>query len=153
MIEKVQYSDWAAPILSVPKSGGGVWICGDYRVTINPALEVHQYPMPTPEDLFAMLAGGQTFSKLDLNSAYQQVQLEPALSVRYSKYSQGFVPIQKVAVWGSSAPAIFPEIVEKMLQGIPGVVIYIDDIANTGKTEAMQHLNVVLDRLQKAEIQ
>ncbi len=32
--------------------------------------------MPTPEDLFATLAGGQTFTKLDLSQAYQQVLLD-----------------------------------------------------------------------------
>ena len=31
----------------------------DYKVTINPELNVDQYPVPTAEDLFAMLAGGQ----------------------------------------------------------------------------------------------
>ena len=90
----------------MPKSGGGIRICGDYRVTINPALEVHQYPMPTPEDLFATLAGRPTFSKLDLTSAYQQVQLE-SQSCQYVTINthKGFVPIQKVAVWGSFGPS------------------------------------------------
>ena len=77
VLEKVKYSDWAAPIVPVPKSDGGIRICGDYKVTINPALEVDQFPMPTPEDLFATLAGGQAFTKLDLSQAYQQVTLEP----------------------------------------------------------------------------
>ena len=41
-------------------------------------LQVDQYPVPRVEDLFATLAGGQKFSKLDLSHAYQQVLLEPA---------------------------------------------------------------------------
>ena len=58
MFEKVQYSDWAAPIISVPKSDGTVRICGDYKVTINLVLKIDQYPVPTAEDLFPTLAGG-----------------------------------------------------------------------------------------------
>ena len=71
ILEKVSYSDWAAPIVAVPKKDGNFRICGDYKVTVNLALDVDQYPLPKPEDLFAMLAGGQKFSKLDLSQAYQ----------------------------------------------------------------------------------
>ena len=53
------HSDWAAPIVAVPKHDGKFRICGDYKVTINPALQVDQYPLLKPDDLFATLAGGQ----------------------------------------------------------------------------------------------
>ena len=36
ILERVAYSQWAAPIVSVPKSEGAICICGDYKVTINP---------------------------------------------------------------------------------------------------------------------
>ena len=38
----------------------------DYKVTINPMLEINQYPLPKPDDIFATLAGGKYFSKIDL---------------------------------------------------------------------------------------
>ncbi len=47
-------------------------ICREYKVTINPMLDVNQYP----EDLFATLAGGKQFTKLDLSHAYNQLILE-----------------------------------------------------------------------------
>ena len=77
VIEKVNYSDWAAPIVPVPKADGSVHICGDYKVTINPVLKVDQHPVPKAEDFFTSLAGGKKFTKLDLSHAYQQVLLEP----------------------------------------------------------------------------
>ena len=92
IIEKVSHSEWAAPIVPVPKKDGRFRVCGDYKVTVNQVLAVEQYPLPKPEDLFATLAGGKYFSKLDLSQAYLQVLLEeesrdlsnfhPALSFR-----------------------------------------------------------------------
>ena len=43
ILERVAYSQWAAPIVSVPKPKGAIRICGDYKVTINPQLEVDQW--------------------------------------------------------------------------------------------------------------
>lgn len=76
ILRKVERSDWAAPIVSVPKKDGRVRICGDYKVTVNQALSVDQYPLPKPDDLFATLANGKTFTKLDLSQAYQQMVLD-----------------------------------------------------------------------------
>ena len=76
ILKKVSHSEWAAPIVPVPKKDGTVRVCGDYKVTVNPSLDVDQYPLPKPEDLFATLANGKSFSKLDLSQAYQQMVLE-----------------------------------------------------------------------------
>ena len=54
----------------------GVHICGDYKFTVNPASEVDQYPLLKPEDLFTSLAGGKTFTKIDLSQAYQESMLD-----------------------------------------------------------------------------
>ena len=59
MLEKVRFSNWAAPIVPVVKPDGGVRICGDYKVTVNSTLEVDQHPLPNPEELFVALSGGE----------------------------------------------------------------------------------------------
>ena len=73
ILVKTSTSDWAAPIVAVPKKDGKFRICGDYKVTINQALNVKQYPLPKPEELFSTLAKGKVFSKLDLSQAYLQL--------------------------------------------------------------------------------
>ena len=73
IIEKVDRSEWAAPIVPIPKGDGHLRICGDYRVTVNPLLVVDQHPLPKPEELLSSLSGGQKFSKIDLSHAYQQM--------------------------------------------------------------------------------
>ena len=80
VLQKTDYSDWAAPIVPVPKSDGSIRICGDYKVTINPALPVDQYPIQRPNDLFTCLTGGKLFTKLDLKAAYQQMLLDESSS-------------------------------------------------------------------------
>ena len=75
MIEKVNHSDWAAPIVAVPKGDGQIRICGDYKVTVSHSLDVEAYPLPKPEDLMTSLTGGRKFTKLDLSSAYQRMAL------------------------------------------------------------------------------
>uniref|UniRef100_A0A8C2AUS2 CCHC-type domain-containing protein n=1 Tax=Cyprinus carpio TaxID=7962 RepID=A0A8C2AUS2_CYPCA len=67
VLEPVSVSKWATPIVPVIKKDGGIRICGDFKVTVNPVLSAEQYPLPHINDLFAGLTGGQKFSKIDLN--------------------------------------------------------------------------------------
>lgn len=53
-----------------------VRLCGDYKVTINPVLREDKYPLPRIEDIFAKMAGGKRFSKIDLKNAYLQMEVE-----------------------------------------------------------------------------
>ena len=52
----------------------------------------------------------------------------------------------------SSAPGIFQRVIESLLQGIEGVVVYIDDILVTGSSEEahLKALDEVLSRLDRA---
>ena len=63
VLEKVTHSDWATPIVVVRKPSGRVRLCGDFKVTLNPALKTDVYPFPLPEELFQKLNGGHKFSK------------------------------------------------------------------------------------------
>ena len=136
----------------MPKKEGRIRICGDYKVTINQALTVDQYPLPKPEDLFATLANGKRFSKLDLSQAYLQLQLDES-SMPYVTINthQGLYQYTRLPFGVASAPAVFQRLMETILQGIPGVVCYIDDILVTGKDEEdhLHNLDEVLSRLEK----
>ena len=152
IIEKVSHSEWAAPIVAVPKKDGRFRICGDYKVTVNQALSVEQYPLPKPEDLFATLAGGKVFSKLDLSQAYLQVQLDEK-STPYVTINthQGLYRHTRLPFGVASAPALFQKMMDTVLQGIPGVICYIDDILVSGEDEGshLKSLEEVFRRLEK----
>lgn len=63
ILEKTNTTDYATPIVQVLKSDGTVCICGDFSVTLNKNLVVHEHPLPTTDELFANMAGGRYFSK------------------------------------------------------------------------------------------
>lgn len=119
ILEKVNYSEWATPIVAVPKPDGRFRICGDFKVTVNQALHVDQYPLPKVEDLFATLAGGRKFTKLDLSQAYLQLELHPD-SMKYCTVNthQGLYQFTRLPFGIASAPALFQKVMDSILQGV-----------------------------------
>ena len=155
IIRPVQFSDWATPIVPVLKSDGGVRICGDYKVTVNRAAKLEKYPIPRIEELFTSLSGGKTFSKLDLSHAYLQIPLDEQ-SQEYVTINthKGLFRYTRLPFGIASAPSIFQRVMENLLQGIPRVCVYLDDILVTGATEQehLANLAQVLQRLRSAGI-
>lgn len=140
-LEPVDHSDWAAPIVAVLKSDRkSVRVCGDFRMTVNPVSKLNRYPIPKIEDLFATISRGKVFSKLDLTQAYQQLKLD-ANSQKYVVINthKGLFKYTRLPFGISSAPGIFQKAMENLLRGIPGVVVYIDDILISRETEE-EHL-------------
>ena len=77
IIEKVNHSEWAPPIVPVIKPDGSIRMCADYSGTINKFCKVDQYPIPSLEDILNEVGGGKRFTKLDLSQAYHQLELTP----------------------------------------------------------------------------
>ena len=153
VIEPVLFSDWAAPIVPVLKRDGSVRVCGDYKVTVNRAAKLDTYPLPRIDALFASLAGGITFTKLDLAHAYEQILLdEGSKKFVVINKQKGLFRYNRLPFGVASAPAIFQRTIEGILQGIPHVCVYIDDILVTGKSEEehLQTVDEVLSRLEAA---
>ncbi|KAI4895675.1 hypothetical protein NFI96_020671 [Prochilodus magdalenae] len=151
IIEPVQFSDWAAPIVPVIKPDGSIRICGDYKVTVNRVSSLEQYPIPRVEDLLASLAGGEKFSKLDMSHAYQQIVLDEG-SRKYVTINthKGLYTYSRLPFGVASSPAIFQRTMEGILQGIPNVAVYLDDILVSGPTEE-EHLHNLKEVLQRLE--
>ena len=116
VIEKVRYSEWAAPIVPVVKPDNSIRVCGDYKVTVNSVLEIDQHPLPNPEELFVELSEGEKFSKPDLSRAYQQILLDEdsreyvTINTHKSLYRPTPLPFGV-----SSASAIFQSKIEQVL--------------------------------------
>ena len=154
IIDPLQFSDWAAPIVPVMKGDGkSVRICGDFKQTVNQASKVDRYPIPKIEDVFAKLAGGKSFTKLDMSQAYQQIQLdEEAQKYVVVNTHQGLFKYKRLPFGVASAPGIFQRVMENLLKGIPGVTVYLDDVLVTGGNEEkhLSALEEVLRRMSEA---
>ena len=153
-LEPVQMAEWASPIVPVVKSDKkSVRICGDFKQTLNPVAKLDKYPIPKVEDLFVKLTGGSTFTKIDHFQAYLQVPVDDE-SKNYVVINthKGLFKYIRLLFGISAAPRIFQRLMDNILQGIPGVIVYLDDILITGSTpqDHLQSLETVLDRLAKA---
>ena len=152
ILEKVDIAEWAAPIVPVIKPSGEIRLYGDYKVSINPHLEINQHPLPHPEVLFAALNGGVHFTKLDLSEAYLQIPLEEQ-SKKYLVINthKGLYRFTRLPYGVAAAPFIFQQIMDQILPKLPGVVCYLDDILVTGKDEKehLSNLEAVLQKLQQ----
>ena len=153
VIVPIEHSDWAAPIVPILKANGEVRICGDYKLTVNKATKVDQYPIPNIDDLYSKLSGGVAYSKLDLSHAYEQVCLSnESQHLTTITTLKGLFAYTRLCYGVSSAPGIFQRAMEQIVQGLPMVAVYLDDILVSGRTykEARVNLVAVMGRLQTA---
>ncbi|XP_046391558.1 uncharacterized protein K02A2.6-like [Ischnura elegans] len=75
IFEPVRHSEWASPLVVVPKKNGELRLCIGYKSTINTVIERDQYPLPRLDDILSGLSGGRVFVTLDLSRAFMQLPL------------------------------------------------------------------------------
>ncbi len=151
VLSPVKFSKWASPYVGVNKPSGAIRICGDYKATVNPQINVDQYPLPRPEQLFAQLAGGQKFTKIDLSDAYLQIELDDqAKELLTINTHKGLFRYNRLPFGVASAPAVFQRAMDQVTAGLEGIGVYLDDIIVTGRSdkEHLANLSALLDRLE-----
>ena len=105
IVEKVTHSEWATPLVAVPKPG------------------------PKAEDLFATLACGKKFTKFDLSESYLQLKLDAdSQQLCVINTHRGLYKLLRMPFGIASAPALFQRVMDTILQGVPSTMCYIDDI-------------------------
>ena len=152
IIRSVTHSEWASPIVIVPKPDGRIRLCGDYKRTVNLVIMNDIYLQPTPDELFAKMQGGKRFSKIDLTKAYLQVELnEESKKYLVINTMKGLQEITRMPYGVKPASGIFQRFIENALKGIPFTGVKIDDIIVSGENDKdhLQNLDLVLDVLEK----
>ncbi|GFS06855.1 Pol polyprotein [Elysia marginata] len=100
----------------------------------------------------ASLDQGKKFSKIDLRQAYFQLPLTDKSKHRTTiNTSKGLYVFNRLVFGITSAPAIWQKTMDKILQGLPGVLCNQDDMIISGKTDQEHHDNLyrVLQRLEE----
>ncbi|XP_024893887.1 uncharacterized protein LOC112468774 [Temnothorax curvispinosus] len=155
VLEKVDTSEWATPIVPVLKKNGQVRLCGDYSVTLNPQLVVDEHHLPTADELFTSMEGGTVFSKIDLLQAYLQMEVRPEDQHLLTLNTHKGLYRPKRLMYGiASAPAIWQRDMENILKDLSGVTAFLDDIRVSGKNpeDHLQKLEAVFKRLHQYNI-
>ena len=134
-------------------SDGSIRICGDYKQTTKQRDKGRCISSTQSGGHTCFVSRGKSFSKLDLAHAYQQLVLDEE-SKKYTTINteKGLYQYNRLPFGVSAAPAI--RTMENILQGLPKVCVYIDDILVTGQTEAehLQNLHKVLTRIEEAGV-
>jgi hypothetical protein len=145
-------SPWSAPVVFARKKDGGLRLCVDYR-GLNAVTVKNKCPLPLIEEFFDRLAGATVFSKLDLQSGFNQISMRPediektAFGTRYGHFEYLVMPFGL-----TNAPATFQGMMNEVLQG--GIdsfcLVFIDDILvySRNEKEHLEHLEWVLKRLE-----
>lgn len=74
-------------------------LCDNYKITMNPHIVTEEHSLPTIEELFASMAGGQKFTKIDLTKAYLQLEVYP--DDRESLTHRHRISTYEIDVWNS----------------------------------------------------
>ena len=152
VLKPVEVSDWATPIVCVPKTDGTVRICGDYKGTVNPAIQTEQFPIPTLEEIRGRVSSWKKFTKIDLRSAYQQLILdEESQKLCTINTHKGLFRYTRLPFGISSSPAIWQRFIEQVLAGLAGTCVIMDDmlVGGSDDEEHVKNLEAVLKQFQK----
>ncbi|GBG84576.1 hypothetical protein CBR_g38857 [Chara braunii] len=146
-------SHYGSPVLFVPKKGGTLRMCIDYR-GLNAITVKNAEPLPRIDDLLDRVQGCKYYSKIDLKSGYHQIAIRPedqqktTFQTRYGLYEFVVMPFGLCNAPGTFQHAtnrIFHDHLDKF------VVVYLDEILIFSKSaeEHAQHVETVLSLLRQ----
>ncbi|GBG63564.1 hypothetical protein CBR_g38630 [Chara braunii] len=146
-------SPYGSPVLFVPKKGGTLRMCIDYR-GLNPIIVKNVEPLPRIDDLLDRVQGCRYSNKIDLKSGYHQIAIRPedqhktAFQTRYGLYEFVVMPFGLCNAPGTFQHAmnrIFHDYLDKF------VIVYLSDILIFSRTveEHVAHLDKVLSLLRQ----
>ncbi len=152
VIEQVDASAWVSPIVVTGKKTGGIRMCADLR-EVNKAFITDCYPLPHIDEMLTSLRGATVFSSIDLANAYSQLPLhDDSRDITAFITHDGLFRYCKVPYGLASTPSAFQKMMATILEGVPGVKKYLDDLIVYGETveEHDVTLSTVLQKLKEA---
>ncbi|GBG81714.1 hypothetical protein CBR_g32706 [Chara braunii] len=138
---KPSESEFGAPVLFVPKKGGKLRMCIDYR-GLNRITRKNAYPLPRIDDLLDAAGGCKVFSKIDLKFGYHQIEVDLAEQHKTAcKTRDGLYEFTVMPFGLTNAPATFQSLMDKVFRHQINwfVVVYLDDILIFRKIDGGAH--------------
>ena len=145
-----------APVLFVPKKGGQLRLCVDYRA-LNKLTKKNRAPLPLISEILDRLSKAKRYTKLDLKDAYYRLRIregdewKTAFRCRYGHFEYNVMPFGLV-----NAPATFQTFINEVLGDLVDTICiaYLDDILiySEDAAEHSMHVRHVLERLQQYDL-
>ncbi|KAM7300391.1 uncharacterized protein ISCGN_020955 [Ixodes scapularis] len=121
-------SPYQSPVVVAKKKDKSMRLCIDFR-QLNRALISDNEPIPRVDMMFAQLGRSRYFSKFDFSKGYWQVPMhEEAKPMTAFSSRLGLYQFRVMPFGIKTAPAIFTRLMRKVVQGLPKVYHYFDDV-------------------------
>ena len=149
-------SEWASPIVLVPKKDGSLRFCVEYR-RLNAKTVPNAYPLPRIDDCLDSLGDAEIFTTLDCNAGYWQVPVAPEDrdKTTFASYL-GTFRYTRMPFGLRNAPATFQRALDIILSGVrcQSCLIYLDDVIvfSRSSDEHLRHVDEILTLLRRAGI-
>lgn len=148
------FSSWSSPCLLVKKSDGTFRFCTDYR-KLNAVTKPDSFPLPRIEDCIDQVGAAKFVTKLDLLKGYWQVLLtERAREMSAFITHNGLFSYRVMSFGLRNAPASFQRLMNRVVAGLDGVTVYLDDVVLVSDTWSshLKRLRLLFDRLAQARL-
>ena len=150
----ISISEYASPIVIVPKKDGTMRVCIDYRY-LNKKIIRDRFPMPLIEDCIDALTGARFFSVLDLKNGFFHVPVAES-SRKYTSFvtPDGQYEFTKTPFGLCNSPTSFLRFIGEVFQELVRskvVITYMDDLIVPGTSEenAFENLKTTLETAEK----
>jgi hypothetical protein len=149
-------SPWSSPVVFVPKKGGEIRFCVDYR-KLNDVTKKDNHPLPKIDEMLDKFEGSKWFTSIDLASAYWQVEMEEK-DIEKTAFitSEGLYENLVMPFGLCNAPATFQRLMHEVLGNLiyTKAPVYLDDIIIHSKTfeQHLQDIEEVFGKLRDARL-
>ncbi|CAL0323819.1 unnamed protein product [Lupinus luteus] len=155
-VKVAEYPDWVANIVAVPKKGGKLRICVDYR-DLNKASPKDDFPVPHINVLVDSTTDHALFSFMDGYSGYHQIKMAPedvsktTFITPWGTFCYQVMPFglkNVMATYQRAMVTLFHDMMHKEIE------IYVDDIICKSKTEEehIDNLKRLFERLRRYQL-
>ena len=146
--EPVERSTWSHGMVVVPKVSPEavepqVRITTDLR-PLNRFVIPFTYPTPEIKEIFQKLRGARCFTKLDLRKSFFHIRLaDESRHLTTTVTPAGMMQYKRMPMGLKDSSAVFQYCITRTLEGLPGVIPYIDDILVYGQSKLEHDENLI----------
>ena len=130
---------WISNSVYREKPDGSLRVCIDPSQTINKAIEVPKYPIPTVDELLPKLSNAKIFSCVDVYKGFSNIVLDESSSFLTTMHTPiGRYRWLRMPFGVSLGPEEYQRRQHEVLEGLKGVVNKADDILVFGSGETVE---------------